>query len=131
MSFSKEDKAAWLDSEVMKELEKVAQRDNVLDGPPPEAFEPLPLKKKSKEDKEEEEKVWEEEEPMERFNEALEEFEKPGLVAELKTAYDKMLLGNLEKIANKLADSKNVKAAYRVEMALHELEDLFKEENNG
>ena len=125
MSFSKEDKAAWLDSEVMKELEKVAQKDDVLEGPPPEAFEPLPLEKEAKEEKEE--KVWEEEEPMERFDAALEEFEKPTLVAELKAAYDKMLLGNLEKIANELADSKNVKAAYRVEMALHELQDLFKE----
>jgi len=127
MSFSKEDKAAWLDSEVMKELEKVAQKDNVLEGPPPEAFEPLPLEKEAKVTKEEEEKFWEEEEPMKRFDEALEQFEKPTLVAELKTAYDKMLIENLEKIANELADGKNVKAAYRVEMALHELEDLFKE----
>jgi hypothetical protein len=129
MSFSKEDKAAWLDSEIMKELEKIAEKENILEGPPPEAFEPLSLKEEEKEE-EKEEKVWEEEEVAERFDEAVEEFSEPTLKDELRTAYDKLLLENLEKIASELANSKNVKAAYRVEMTLHGLQDLFKEENN-
>lgn len=125
MSFSKEDKAAWLDSEVMKELEKIAEEENILDGPSPEAFEPLSF---SEEKEPKEEKIWEEEEePMERFDEALEEFSEPSLNDEFKSAWNKLLLENLGKIANKLADDKNVKAAYRVEATLNELQDLFKE----
>lgn len=136
MSFSKEDKAAWLDSEVMKEFEKVAEEE-LLEGPPSEAFEPIPveveeaLEKEEEGVREEEENVWEEEEDMERFEEALEKFEEKPVLAEFKKAYDKMLIQNLEKIAHRLADKNNAKATYRVELALHGLQELFKEENNG
>jgi len=41
MPFAPEDKRAWDASEVMAELEKVAAELGTLDGPPPEAFEPL------------------------------------------------------------------------------------------
>lgn len=122
MSFSKEDKAAWFNSEIMKEFEKVAQEEKTLEGPSPESSEPVSL---------EEGNIWEEEDSMEKFDEALEEFNEPTLGTELKAAYNKMLIENLGKIANGLAENKNIKAAYRVETTLHELQDLFREERNG
>lgn len=44
MSFAPEDKRAWQDSQVMAELEKIAKSTGLFDGPPSEAFEPIPLK---------------------------------------------------------------------------------------
>ena len=64
MSFSKEDKAVWLSSEVMQELEKIALEQDVLSGPPAEAFQ-VP--------EEMEEKTWEEESDEEKLLSAVEE----------------------------------------------------------
>lgn len=56
MVFAPEDKRAWQASEVMAELEKVAAEFGTLDGPPPEAFEPLRLKEAAPEEDWEEER---------------------------------------------------------------------------
>jgi hypothetical protein len=58
MAFSKEDKSAWESSEVMRELEKYAEE--VLNGPPPEAFQPIKTAKDPGKNLWEEE-AWEEE----------------------------------------------------------------------
>jgi len=67
MTFSKEDKAAWLNSEVMQELEKLGE--SVLNGPPPEAFEPLENVAAAE--------TWEDEDLEEKITEAVKEFEQP------------------------------------------------------
>jgi hypothetical protein len=119
MTFSKEDKAAWLDSEVMRELEKFGK--DVLNGPPPEAFRPLERKAEA----------WEDEDLEGKLAEAVEEFEKPvaSVEEEFVAAYNRSLLKNIEKVAHRLSDKANIKAAYRVERSLKELKVLLREEN--
>ena len=117
MAFSNEDKAAWLDSEVMVELEKFA--DEVLSGPPKEAFKPL----------ETGEENWEEE----RFEDALEEFEKPSaevleensLPKDLRVAYNIAIINGLQKLASSFAEKSNIKVAYRIEQTVCELKDCI------
>jgi len=117
MTFSKEDKAAWLDSEVMRELEKFG--GDILNGPLPEAFQPL----------EKEAEAWEDEDLESKLVEAVEEFEKPASVEEeFVIAHNKSLLTNIEKVAHRLSDEANIKAAYRVERSLKELKTLLREE---
>ena len=122
MGFSKEDKAAWLNSEVMVELEKFA--DDIFGGPPEEAFKPL------------EEKEWEDED----FEDALEEFEKPGpevlkeieennMTKDLRAAYNIAVLNNLQKLASIFAKKSNIKTAYRIEQTVCELNDYLGRRN--
>lgn len=110
MTFSKEDKSAWNNSEVMYELEKYAEK--VLEGPPAEAFSPV------------EESGWEEE----NFEKALEEFESPAekenIKEELQKAFSKLLINNLKKISNKFIDKSNIKIAYRIDQSIWEIESF-------
>lgn len=113
MIFSKEDKAVWNSSEVMKELETLAKRANEIEEN---------SKKKSDD--------WEEE----NFIEALDEFEKPNsevleetsLKDELHLAYNISIIDNLQKIADHFIDKSNIKVAYRIEQAINELKDCFR-----
>ncbi len=121
MPFSKEDKAAWLDSEVMRELENFSA--DVLNGPPVEAFQPITAG----------EKVWEEEDLQEQLITTVDEFnepKEPSLEEELRIAYNKSLFKNLEKVAHSLSDKSNIKAVYRIERSLNELKVLLREEKN-
>jgi hypothetical protein len=115
MTFSKEDKAAWLDSEVMSELEKLS--GDVLNGPPAEAFQPI----------KHEESTWEEENLEEQLVTAVDKFNEPTFEEEIHIAYNKSLFKNLEKVAHNLSDKSNIKAAYRVERSLNELKALLRE----
>ena len=111
MVFSKEDNAAWNDSEVMLNLEKWAKD--------------LLLKK--------EEDGWEEE----SFEDALEEFETPNetpvdevvndesMLKDLASAYNSLIIDNLQKIANYFIDKSNIKTAYRIEQSINELKDYI------
>ena len=117
MTFSKEDKAAWLNSEVMRELEKLGEE--VLSGPPAEAYQPIG---------EIEDKGWEDESPEDRLANAAEEFNEPSLKEELVIAYNKSLLNGIEKVAHRLSDMANIKAAYRVEQSLKEIKALLRKE---
>jgi hypothetical protein len=126
MSFVKEDKAAWLNSEIMQEFEKIAREQDVLNGPPPEAFQPIGENENDKEDE-----LWEEEENMDKFKEALNEFESEksnDLKTELRMAYNNNLFSSLEKIADQLINKSNIKAAYEVEQTIEKLKKIFKEE---
>ncbi len=119
MSFAKEDKAAWLSSEIMQEFEKIARENDVLSGPPQEAFQPIGNENKS----------WEEEEdvinkePIEKL-----ELDADDIKTELRMAYNKNLFSSLEKLARQFAEKSNIKAAYRIEQTLHKLKEIFKEE---
>jgi hypothetical protein len=120
MTFSKEDKAAWLDSEVMREFEKFGEA--VLSGPPPESFQPL----------EKTAEAWEDEDLEEKITIAAEEFENSSSIKEeFVVAYNKNLLINIEKVAHRLSDKANIKATYRVERALKELKVLLREGKNA
>jgi hypothetical protein len=41
MVFAPEDKRVWQESEVMAEFEKIAKETDLLNGGPPEAFQPI------------------------------------------------------------------------------------------
>jgi len=117
MTFSKEDKAAWADSEIMKEFEKIAKDNDILNGPPSEAYEPI---------ENEEEKDWEDED-MGNFEEALENFEEgPSFEEEMHIAYNKNLFSNLTKIAGDFANKSNIKVAYKIELVLHKLKNILR-----
>jgi hypothetical protein len=120
MDFSIEDKVAWHNSEIMKELEKYA--DDVLNGPPEEAFKPIKTDENS----------WEEED----FEDALEEFEKPNseilestekndMTKDLHIAYNIAIINNLQKLASNFAEKSNIRTAYRIEQTVCELRDCF------
>lgn len=130
MAFSKEDNMAWENSEVMRELEKIA--DEVFEGTPIEAYEPIG------------EEAWEEEEVLEGPEKCECEpgtatlydgkvcalcggikNEKP-FEEEIQAAYSQALIVGLEKIANNFAENSKIQAAYRVEQTISELKDLFK-----
>jgi len=130
MSFSKEDTAAWKDSEVMRELEKLAIDTDLLET--------------------EEEPSWEDESDEEKLTDAVEEFSGPeeelqettselpetepketsdeDLVTELLATYNKNLLYNIEKLSHILADKTNIKAAYKVERTIQNIKALLEDE---
>ena len=54
MSFSHEDKSAWISSEVMREFEKIAEDIDLLNGLPEEAYSPIGMDEKNEEEWEEE-----------------------------------------------------------------------------
>lgn len=113
MPFAPEDTRVWESSEVMAEFEKVAAKMRLLDGGPPEAFQPIPEKTASQDDD-----AWEEEPTAPAPLPDL------GRTMAVKAFLSRQshLLPALKKIAQELADSKNIKGAYRVERAMAELE---------
>jgi len=120
MTFSKEDKAAWLDSEIIREFEKIALETDVLNGPPAEAFQPLET---------EEEKVWEDESDEDKLLSAIEELgvteEGEGdLKKELSEVFTANLVTNLQKLAHQLATESKMKAAYKIERTIMKLKNL-------
>jgi hypothetical protein len=112
MAFAPEDKRAWLDSEVMSELEKVAKETNLLNGPPAEAFEPISEKTAGQ-------PVWEDEDVPEspRADSRTERH------AEM-VAHSARLMGTIERMAQDLAEAGHTKAAYRLERTLAALKDI-------
>ena len=125
MTFSKEDTAAWMNSEVMQELEKIAAVGGL--DVSEEAFQPI-----------EEETLWEEEDDTEKLVDAVEEFQKgdeesdedvatKDPVDELLAAHQKNLVGAIEKLSWQLADKSKIKAAYKVERVLQNIKALMEE----
>lgn len=107
MAFSKEDKQAWNDSEVMLELEKIAEM----------SFIPK-------------EEGWEEEgleEALENFEkpaeEILNELDKEDFNKELHLAHNDLIFSTLQKIAESFIKKSNIKVAYRIEQTIAELKD--------
>lgn len=111
MSFSKEDHAAWENCEVMMELEKYANE----------------LLEVEKED----EKTWEDENNIEeeRLKEvATDILEEQGPLDELFASYNDVLVYNLNKLAETLADNKQQKIAYKIERTIQSINDFVREE---
>lgn len=111
MVFAPEDKRAWRDSEIMAEFEKQAMEMDLLNGGPPEAFEPIP-------EKTAEQDSWEDEDVQEPEKET-----DTAKLAEL-ASHGARLMDAIEKMANDLAKAGRVKAAYRLERALAALKDI-------
>ena len=125
MTFSKEDKAAWQNSEVMRELEKIAALGGLEVSE--EAFEPI------------EEEEWEDEDDTEKLVDAVEKFQEEGgeelgedaptedPVDELLAAHQKNLIDAIEKLSWQLADRSRTAAAYKVERVLQNIKALAEE----
>jgi len=111
MPFAPEDKRAWLDSEVMAELEKIAKETDLLGGPPKEAFEPI-------EEKTAAQSSWEDEDVPEAPADP-----DAGRRAAL-ASHGARLAKTLERMAQDLAEAGRPKAAYRLERALAALKDI-------
>ena len=114
MRFPNEDRAAWMDSEVMMEFEKYAEE--VFSGPPDQAYLGL-------------DEDWEDE----SLEDALEEFEKPPaedeMLKEMNLAYNSALISNLQKLSSHFAEKSNIKTAYRIEQTVFELRDCIRRNN--
>jgi len=127
MTFSKEDNAAWGNSEIMQEFEKIALEADVLNGPPEEAFKPIETEEKVEE-------TWEDENDEEKLLSAIEELgiseeegeedEEGDLKEELMDLYTADLLTNLQKLAHELAANSKMNAAYTVERTIMEIKNL-------
>lgn len=129
MSFSNEDKLVWWNSEVMREFEKIAQENDILNGPPKEAFSPI----------EEDEDTWEEESDLESaIGDAAgllmgdEEVVEPTidediasgkLKVELSSLYMNNLLSNLQDLAHDLAEQGHIKVARKIEVTINIIKD--------
>lgn len=127
MSFSNEDKLVWWNSEVMREFEKIAQENDILNGPPEEAFSPI----------KEEEESWEEESDLESAigdaaGELIGEDEETSidediasgkLKVELSSLYMNNLLSNLQDLAHDLAERGHIKVARKIEVTINTLKD--------
>jgi hypothetical protein len=131
MIFEKEDRQAWMDSEVMREFERIAAEQDILAGPPPEAFEPVGVEEET------EEPEWEEEEgDMGKLEDALTEFEggedlespekgtRETLEEMLGEAYGENLAKDLRKLANSFATDSKMRVAHRIERCIYELQSL-------
>ena len=131
MPFSKEDKLAWNDSEIMQELEKIALETDIFD-PPKDALSPI------KPQGEDEDEAWEDEiDKLDKANviaDPLEDSEKPkeseedpeNVHDEFLQAHTSLLLSNLEKLAYNLSGSDDIKSAYRVERAIQNVKALLR-----
>lgn len=120
MTFSKEDMAAWENSEVMRELEKIAED---VFSPSAEVYQPI------KEDQSWEEEDWSDEQKItDAASELLNELDDNTIYDELREANNIRLLYKLEKIGEELVDKSNIKAAYRVERSIQEIKALLREE---
>jgi hypothetical protein len=111
MTFAPEDRRAWLDSEVMAELERIAKKTDLLAGPPPEAFEPIPEKTAGQ-------PVWEDEDVPE--TPADPDAERRAELA----ASGARLMDSIGRMAQDLAEAGRAKAAYRMERALSALRGI-------
>jgi len=128
MKFSKEDKAAWNDSEIMWHFERIAREENILDGPPPEAYLPIELDETELEP----EPSWEDEEVSndvgeDRIDNMLDE-----IALELESDSEEdlfkpanQLIDRLQKIAHDLAFNSKMKSALRVERAIYKIKNLI------
>lgn len=118
MTFSKEDLAAWENSEVMQEFAKLA---GDLLNPSPEPYQPIVIDEKSweEEDWANEKKLVDAAGELLGDNSTFEE--------ELKSAYNNRLCFQLRKIAEWLEDKNNIKAAYKVERAIQNIQTLLQE----
>jgi GNAT superfamily N-acetyltransferase len=113
MAFAPEDKRAWRDSEIMAEFEKVALETSLLDGGPPEAFQPIHEKVAT------EQNTWEDEDIQELPTADL------GVSRHAELAgYGAQLMETIEKMAQDLAEVGRVRAAYRLERTLAALKDI-------
>jgi hypothetical protein len=111
MTFEKEDRAAWMDSEVMLELEKLAASGEFEVSE--DAFQPI------------EEESWEDEDDTEKLVDAVEEFqETKDPIDELLAAHQKNLIDAIEKLSWQLADKSKTKAAYKMERTLQNIKAL-------
>ena len=106
MSFEPEDKQAWENSEVMKELEKVAPK---IYSEADDSFQPIKLDK--------EEEVFEDESDNQNNNEESELFEK----LELFSSINKELFDKIRTISYSLADRGRKKEAFKIERLLKDL----------
>lgn len=113
MAFAPEDKRAWLDSEIMAEFEKVAREIDLLNGGPPEAFQPIPEKVVTQ-------PVWEDEDISEPTDSEMVQN------AELLEQNLK-LIAAIEKMAQDFADKGHIKVAYRLERALFALREIVEQ----
>lgn len=119
MIFSEEDMAAWNDSEIMKEFEKIAIKTNIIDGPPIEAYQSI---------NEEEEKTWEEEDE-EKLLSAIEDLgiadeESENLKKELSKMYVANLITGLQKLAYNSAINYKTSVAYTIERSIMKIKTL-------
>jgi hypothetical protein len=122
MVFSKEDKMAWENSEVMTELEKIAH--TVLD-PDMESYQPIKV---------EEEPEWEDESNVEEKNNEtilLDEANPFAIKKEMCLVYKNSLVKSLLKLAHSLGEQSKVKEAYAIEKTINRLNELFQEDENG
>jgi hypothetical protein len=120
MTFSKEDQAAWENSEVMREFEKFA--DDVLN-PTAEAYQPIATEGKTWEEED-----WSDEKKLIDAADELLGKDDSSFEEELHVAYNKKLIYGLEKLAEELVSKSNIKAAYRVERTAQKLKALLREE---
>jgi len=115
MSFSHEDKSAWISSEVMREFEKIAEDIDLLNGLPEEAYSPIGMDEKDEEE-------WEEEADLEAaVGDAAGELvgEPKGLVGEVSKRDDiDEILGNED------GDLKNEFASLYMNNLLSNLQDM-------
>jgi len=118
MSFAREDRMAWDASEVMAELEKIAKETGVLDGPPPEAFQPIVIEAEEKEPELEQKQP----EPVQPADEQRADDAGIG-VGELNGLTAAVKKG-LKAMAYNLADAGMIKKAHAVECTLKEIEPI-------
>jgi len=111
MDFAPEDKRVWQESEVMAEFEKVAKETGLLNGGPPEAFQPIP-------EKIAEQGAWEDEDAQEPPV-GLGVARQAGLAS-----YGARLMGAIENLAHDLAEAGRIKVAYRLERTFAALKDI-------
>ena len=134
MSFSNEDKLVWWNSEVMREFEKIAQENDILNGPSKEAFLPIG-------EEDEEEESWEEESDLESAigdaanlligDDVVEEdestidedIESGKLKVDLASLYMNNLLSNLQDLAHDLAERGHIKVARKIEVTINTIKE--------
>ena len=125
MVFSKEDKMAWENSEVMLELEKIAH--TVLD-PDMESYQPIEVEESEWED---EDKAVEEKNTGNDEIILLDETNPLTIKKEMCLVYKDSLIKNLSKLASSLGEQSKVKEAYVIEKTINRLKSLFQEDENG
>lgn len=127
MAFSQEDKTVWYNSEVMREFEKIAQENDILNGPPAEAFLSIFNEEEPLKDSEEEE-TWGEEADLESaIGDAAEELTgsetEENLKIDLASLYMNNLLSNLQDLAHDLAEHGHIKVARKIEVTINTIKD--------
>ena len=110
MGFEPEDKRAWENSEVMRELEKVAPK---IYREADESYQPLELG----EEVLGEEEVFEEEDDLNELNDSEDIFQK----LELFSSINKELFEKIKLISYGLADGNFKKEAFKIERALKDI----------